>query len=97
MYSDNKNPTQSTSVNSSMNLSKQTTNDSSRTLVANEHPEKVSVVRSICTLIQDSHEQQEQDPKGSAISRFGKRVVDGYNKRALKTNVPVEMLYRNYA
>ncbi|KAJ3933035.1 MAG: hypothetical protein NXY57DRAFT_960306 [Lentinula lateritia] len=79
MYPDNKNPTQSTSVNSSMNLSKQTTNDSSRTLVANERPEK------------------EQDPKGSALSRFGKRVVDGYNKKALKTNVPVEMLYRNYA
>ncbi|GAW04777.1 hypothetical protein LENED_006587 [Lentinula edodes] len=64
-----------------LKLTKQaTTNSESPTLVAKEQVK------------QDS--DLEQKPKGSVISRFGKRVLDGYNKKASKVDVPVEMLYK---
>ncbi|KAH7875594.1 uncharacterized protein C8R40DRAFT_1170186 [Lentinula edodes] len=47
------------------------------------------------TIIDDVKDSDlEQKPKGSVISRFGKRVLDGYNKKASKVDVPVEMLYK---
>ncbi|KAE9395937.1 hypothetical protein BT96DRAFT_134467 [Gymnopus androsaceus JB14] len=76
---------QSSSSNtvSNLKLSKQTTKDSdSPTLVESEEAK------------QEQEDGQPQEQKGSKLTRFGKRVVDGYNKKASKTNVPVEMLYR---
>ncbi|KAJ4499165.1 hypothetical protein C8R41DRAFT_915817 [Lentinula lateritia] len=47
------------------------------------------------TIIDDVKDSDsEQEPKGSVISRLGKRVLDGYNKKASKVDVPVEMLYK---